>query len=290
MRPRRQVRRTAVRPSYTRNSARPPRRPSSLGGSRAPQGSRLRLPSVRIGIPAVQTAWIRWMAIMTVILAILVVAAQATRLTKLQIEGNKNLNTTHVTQLAEQGAAKQWFGGNALAINTGALAGYLEDEEPAIKEAKVSHSGLQTLKIEIIERRPSLNWKSNNSVYLLDGDGTVIGPSVGEYTKLPTITDSTNLPVEEGKRVVPAAFIAFCLSFLNRIGEAGLQAESVSVPESTSELWVKTTKGYTLKLDTTRSVESTITALKTVQNELTRTKKTPKEYIDLRIESKAYYK
>lgn len=285
MRPQRHVRRSATRPSYTRNSpSRVPRRPQRKRSG----GFKLALPN--LNLPAIQTSWIRWAALSVLVLGILVVVAQATKLNKVEVQGNKNLTSIHITQLAEEATTKQWFGRNTVLLNTGAIGSYLEEQEPAIKQAKVRRSGLQGVKISVTERQPSLNWKSNNSVYLLDTDGTVIGPSVGEYIKLPTVIDSTNLPVKEGSRVAPASFVAFCVGFIARLPEAGLVAESITVPETTSELTIKTTKGYSIKLDTTRSIESTVTALKTVQAELTRSKKTPKEYIDLRIESKAYYK
>jgi cell division septal protein FtsQ len=276
MNPRRQVRRTGVRPNpYARHSQR------SSGG---------RKPSFNFRAPAIQVSWVRWAAVATVILLALVLFAQATKLQKTTITGAAELEVDHLQRVAEEGIGKQWFGRNSLLINTAALGGFMEKAEPGIKQASVKHKGLHGIEIVVVERQPSLNWKTNGTLYLLDADGTVIGPSKGTYVKLPTVVDSSNLPVKVGDRVAPAAFVTFCKEFLRDLPATGLQASEVTVPETTSEVVVKTTKGYSLKLDTTRQASGELADLRAVQKELTRSRKTPKEYIDLRIEHKAYYK
>lgn len=297
MRPSRHVRRADTRPRYTRaaSAARRPVKPARSRSSRSVgSGAGFSLPSVSmpsLSFPAIQMSWLLWAAIAVVAVALLVTVSNLTRIQQIEVEGNENLNSVHIQQMAEEGIKQQWFGSNIILVQTGSIKSYLQENEPAIKQASVSRSGNHTLKVVIQERQPTLNWRSGNSLHLLDADGTVIGPSQGAYEKtLPTIIDGSSLPVEEGRRVAPAAFIVFASQLSAQLPSIGVGVVAITVPETTSELMVKTDKGYTLKFDTTRPVAGELADLQAVLKEIERSKKTPKEYIDLRIENKAYYK
>lgn len=273
MRPSRQVRRSSTRPSYGRRRANVVKR------------SRPQLPNLRIsgGVK-------KLIAIVLAILALLLVFAQFSKLEKITISGAQDLDKDHLQRVAEEGARSQWFGRNTLLLSTGNLSDYMVESEPGLKEVKIDRIGLNSINIVIAERQPSLNWKAAGVIYLLDIDGTVIGESRGPYVKLPTVIDSTNLPVEAGKRVAPSSFVTFCSEMFKRLPEANVKPTEMIVPETTTEVNIKTDKGYLIKMDTTRTVEGELNDLKAVQAELSKAKKVPVEYIDLRIENKAYYK
>ncbi len=270
MRPQRQVKRAGARPNYARRDQ-PVRRS-------APRGPRLKI------------GWVRPAIIALALVVIMGLVSSATRLQKITISGQQSLDGDHLTRVAEEGARRQWFGGNTLLLNTGALQNYIEQAEPGVRQAKVSRSGLHQARVVVNERQPSLNWKSGAALYLLDSDGTVIGESRGVYVKLPVVIDSNSLPVKVGDRVAPTAFVSFTTEFVGKLAGLGLVATEITVPASTSELYIKTNQGYTLKLDTTRSAAGEIEDLQAVKKELARAKKLPADYIDLRIENKAYYK
>jgi cell division septal protein FtsQ len=277
MRPQRQVRRSGSRPIYGRRTGPAPRRRQSR-------------PAFQLKLPNIRASWVKLAAAGVVVLAVLTLMAQVTRLNEITVSGAKQLDPTHLKQIAEEGSRKQWFGRNTLLVSTGSLESYIETAEPGVKQATIKHRGFHKLSVAVTERQPSLNWKSSNTIYLLDADGTVIGPSKGSYVQLPTVTDTTNLPVKVGDRVAPAAFVSFCAEIIRRLPESGLNVTETLVPETTSEVNIKTDKGYVLKLDTTRTAASELADLKEVLDELAKAKKAPTQYIDLRIEHKAYYK
>lgn len=265
----RHVRRVGMRPSYSRRQAPPPRR--------------LQLPRIRL-------AWTRWVAVAVAIIAILFTLGQLTALKHVQVKGNHSLTTAHIDQLAHQGLAKQLFGHNVALVDTGGLAAYLQKEEPGIKQVSIHRHLPHTLSLTIVERLPALNWKTNGSVYLLDTNATVIGPTPPAYAALPTVTDSSNLPAKVGERVAPTAFVGFCISIVQLIPTAGYTIQDMTVPETTSEIYVQTTQGVLLKFDTTRPAGEEIADLQAVKAQLAAAHKTPSQYIDLRIAHKAYYK
>ncbi len=267
----RQVRRDGMRPAYY--------------GRRQAKSSTISLPQLQI-----KAAWIKYAAIGAGILLVLIFVSQLTRLKTIKVVGLKGLDAGHVQRVAEEGVRKQWLGRNTILVNTGALVSYMRQAEPGIKDATVHRSGTHTIAISVSERQPSINWKSNNILYLLDASGTVIGTSRGAYVKLPEVVDSTNLSVKLGDRVAPSAFVSFCSTVWNQIGGTGLNPVVMVVPETTSEVNVKTDKSFVVKFDTTRSAAEELADLKAVQGELTKSRKVPGQYIDLRIPHKAYFK
>jgi cell division septal protein FtsQ len=277
VKPQREVKRYQTRPSYGTGY---PRRRDRRDAR--PEWRR-RLPRVRINM-------VKWAAIGVVLLIGLVMLSRATRLQEVRVSGTQLLDAGQVQRQAQQGIDKQWFGRNTLLLNGGGVVDFIKAGEPGIKQAVVKRRGWHAVEVVVVERQPSLNWKSSGTVYLLDVDGTVIGPSTERYAQLPVVNDSSNLPVKAGERVAPASFVTFCKEFIAGLSSAGLQAAEVTVPETTSEVQIKTNKGYILKLDTTRSAAGELGDLKAVLAELGKAKKSPAEYIDLRIEHKAYYK
>lgn len=269
MNPNRQVRRTGVRPNYARRG-------------QVRQRRRLRMPVIRL-------AWLKVAVVVMLSFGVFIGIANLTRLHRVEIRGNHTLATEHLARLAQSGTAAQWFGTNTVLINSGALEGYIENAEPGVGEAKVHRGFFHTLTIDISERQPTLNWKNTSGVYLLDANATVIGPTKGTYVHLPTVIDSSNLPVIVGKRVAPTSFVSFSSQLSKILPSVGYAITEITVPATTSEVYVKTSTGLVLKFDTTRPAPEEISDLQAVQAQLTKTKKAPTQYIDVRIAHKAYY-
>ncbi|HSX41167.1 MAG TPA: FtsQ-type POTRA domain-containing protein [Candidatus Saccharimonadales bacterium] len=267
----------------------PPRQVNRVGrpnfDRRPPRRSK---PRRDISIPS---SWIRLAGVGVAILVLLVVISRWTALKSISVSGNTALPKERVTALANDGLHKQIFGRNTVLADTGTLANYLEQAEPALKDVAIERSLPGRLKIKVVERQPGLNWRTGDTTYLLDVDGTVIAPTKGIYSRLPVVIDASNVPVKPGKSAVSSAFVSFCNEFLNGLTtKTGLKAGESSVSQSTSELYVKTDKGFLLKVDTTRPAGEELGDLAAVMSELARSRKSPSEYIDLRVEHKAYYK
>lgn len=262
------------RPVYGRPGP-APRRGSSSSGPRIRLSARL----------------IKWVGIATLGLALLALVSSATTLKTVTITGNRTLAADRLQRLTATALEHQWFGRNTLLINTGAVGRFVQTAEPGVKTIRVSRHLPGELRIAVTERQPSLNWRSGGQLYLLDADGTVLGASKGQYVKLPAVNDSANLPVKEGSRVVPSQFVAFASAIATQLPPASkLQIAQMSVPQTTSELYVTTDRGLLIKFDTTRPAGGEISDLVKVLQQLQALHKTPSQYIDLRVEHKAYYK
>ena len=178
---------------------------------------------------------------------------------------------------------------NLLTLNDGALADQLKSTDPLLRSVEVRRKWLHAVRVTAVLKQPSMGWSSDDQQYLLDRDGTAIGPLPAGST-LPVVRDGSNLPVKVGDRVASSRFVDFITELAPALKKAGVNATLMQVRETTLDLDVSTDKGYRLVFDTSRTVEEEMADLKAVQALLASQKKTPTEYIDLRIAGKAYYK
>lgn len=289
----RNVRRAASRPSLgERYSTARQIRAGRNRRRRTQTGSSLQMVGARLPKIKVELSVSLWRAAAVAVAALIVVVGflSLTAVKTITVKGQRALETEHVTKLAQESLNKQWFGGSLPFVNTGAVKDALLDGDAAIKTAKVSRRLPGTVQIEITERAPSLNWKSGAERYVIDSDGTAIGPTPPAYEGLPMVQDNSALPVKAGERVVPTSFVSFTTDIIAQLKGAGIGVKAMAVPQTTTELYVTTDKKYVLKFDTTRPAADQFGDLQKVLAQLNTLKKTPQEYIDLRVENKAYYR
>ena len=178
--------------------------------------------------------------------------------------------------------------GNELTIDTGALASKLQQVDPRLKDVNVVRHWPHGLIITVQLKQPSLAWSSDGQDYVLDKDGTAIG-QLAAGSKLPVVTDDSNLPVTLGSVVAPSEFVAYVTELVPELKANGVAVANIDIKDTTFDLYVTTGAGYQLIFDTTRTVASEIVDYKTVMQTLAKQHQTPSKYIDLRIQGRAYW-
>jgi cell division septal protein FtsQ len=163
----------------------------------------------------------------------------------------------------------------------------LPEQEPRIKSVTVKKTFPSTITVTIVERQPGVVWVSAGENWEVDIEGIIIG-AAGSKKPMATVLDTANIPVKPGDRVAPSRFVQFTQDIADSLpAKTGLAIENFQVPESTSEVYVKTSKGYSIKFDTTRSAADQLNDLVLVIKNLNG--KVPGQYIDLRVAGRAYY-
>jgi cell division septal protein FtsQ len=212
------------------------------------------------------------------------------RVNQIRVTGNHNLTTVTIQADVQklQHSHRMW--GNMLTVDTEGLQSALLASEHQLKSATVRRVWPHTLAIDIIERQPALAWNTFSGSFILDSEGVIVASNPAG-SPLVAVTDNSNIPYKVGDQVVSARFVEFARAAPAGLSDGtGITITGMSVGDTTAEITAKTNKGYALKLDTTRPIEDTAASLKQVLAELAAQKKAPAEYIDLRIEQKAYYK
>lgn len=185
------------------------------------------------------------------------------------------------------GASWQW--GNQVTFDADAFVAKLQQDDPLLRDVSVKRSGWHTIVVTAGLKQPSLGWTTGNQTYVLDRDGTVIG-TVSGTPAFPVVRDGSNVPVEVGQKATSAHFVEFVSQLGPALAGVGIQVTRLDIKDTTLDLTATTNKGYRILLDTSRTVGEEINDLTAVQKLLVAQKRTPAEYIDLRIAGKAYYK
>jgi cell division septal protein FtsQ len=181
-----------------------------------------------------------------------------------------------------------WWG-NMLTFDSEAFAAKLQHVDPLLRNVSVKRRWMHAIEVTASLKQPSMAWSTGNQGYILDRDGTVIG-AVTSPGGLPLVYDGSNLPVEVGQKAASGRFVEFVSALVPALAKNGLAVTRLDIKDTTIDLTATTNKGYRLLFDTSRGVDEEIADLQAVQRLLVAQKKTPAEYIDLRISGKAYYK
>jgi cell division septal protein FtsQ len=145
-----------------------------------------------------------------------------------------------------------------------------------------------TLTIVIKEHQTSIVWQTAGEKFLVNRYGVVYDVA-GEKTPLILVEDLKNLPVSLNQKVVAPDFIEFVTSFVaNLPRKTNISIERITIPETTFEVEMYTNQKWRIILDTTRPPDDQLNALVRVLREMG--DDTPREYVDLRIPNKVFYK
>lgn len=182
-----------------------------------------------------------------------------------------------------------WRWGNLLTFDEAGFVSKLQQTDPLLRDVRVKRSGLHTITVSAGLKQPSLGWITGNQIFILDIDGTVIGRS-DTSVAFAAVHDGSNLPVQIGQKAASAHFVKFVRQLTPGLAAAGIGVKRYDIKDTTLDLSATTDKGYRILFDTSREVDEEMSDLGAVQRLLVAQKRTPAEYIDLRIAGKAYYK
>ena len=204
------------------------------------------------------------------------------------VQGAEGLSEQSVVALARQNLKEAPLNRNLLTMSKKGLSKAMLAAEPQLAEVVVRRQWSRGITLQIKEKNLALEWETGGRYYLIDTGGNVVGE--GRATQLARVVDQTNLPARVGDRVVSPAFVSFCAELRRYQGLAEFKLGRIIIQTSTSEVVVESDAPYTVKFDTSRGAEQQLRDLSRVQRELKTLNAKPAEYIDLRVEGKAYYR
>lgn len=209
---------------------------------------------------------------------------------QVQQHGNKAVTGEQLLKYIKEESGGGWRS-NLLTLDATATSERVQRRDYRLESVTIKRDWPNRLIVTITERSAALRWQTGDDVWVIDSKGTAIALQKEFPVTDPIVVDSTGLPVKAGTRIVPERFVKFTQVVARSMPvEAKLGVSELRVFDTTSELYVKSDKGYVIKFDTTREAGGEIEALVKVLKELSRDRKTPAEYIDLRIAGKAYYR
>jgi len=150
------------------------------------------------------------------------------------------------------------------------------------------HKHILEHKLEILveEHETSLIWQTNGERFLVNRAGVVYDIAPPD-SPLMVVEDLKNIPVNLKQQILTTGFIEF-VNFIaaNLSRKTTINARQMIVPETTFELEVVTNEGWKIIFDTTKSPDTQLSNLAKILKGGAK----PKQYVDLRIIDRVYYK
>lgn len=198
---------------------------------------------------------------------------------------------------AEQSLQKSVFNRNKLTVDTANVRLELLKHHPEIKNVSVALPLFGTQPQVYIEPyKPSfiLTTTSSNA-FLLDATGRALANTnqIMDVDNLgvPTIQDKTGSSVELGSRALPSTTVTFAQTVLKALNAKGIKASTLTLPAAAYQLDVAIAgQPYYVKFNLENDALQQAGTYLAVQNRLKVEKKTPAQYVDVRVPDRAYYK
>jgi cell division septal protein FtsQ len=231
--------------------------------------------------------WYRWLVIPGLMgVVYLVFGSSFFWLDELKISGNHLAVEEQITEVL---FPKGFKGANAVSWPEGMAKRRLLTKIPQISEVSFRKNLINnTLTVVIKEHQTSIVWQTAGEKFLVNRYG-VVYDTASDNTPLIMVEDLKNVPVSINQKVVAPDFIEFVTSFVaNLPRKTNITISRITIPETTFEVEMYTNQKWRIILDTTRPPDDQLNSLVRVLREMG--DNTPREYIDLRIPNKVFYK
>ena len=223
----------------------------------------------------------------------------------IEVGGAKEVSASSISNYVEtelsDGSRRILSRSNIFLYPRASLEKAVTDTFPRIRTAAISRPSLfaQTITVVVGEREPYARWCDGEECYLMDDGGFI-------FATASTSTDTIRTPYiftgaagtstpPIGQRFLAGRFVGV-LALLDRLGQAGWSAESVSV-ENERDFEAKvspasgTEKGFIVRVSFGNDGETVVKNLQLVlSSDVLRGKESELEYVDLRFGNRVYYK
>lgn len=174
-------------------------------------------------------------------------------------------------------------------------------------EILAKYNEIQTVKIElpllgrrpsiiVTPSRPAMQFISSNGMFYVDSTGKVMARitdvTVNKLAPISLVRDETGIAAEAGKNIISKPEAAFLQRLSQQLRVESIEVESITLPSAAANQADVRVAGqkYYVKFSTLTDPRQAVGAYKTVQTKLVAEKTEPREYIDVRVEEKVFYK
>lgn len=180
---------------------------------------------------------------------------------------------------------EQYKGKNLFSFNIGDLERQLEQANNNIVSLKIYRGIPDTIRVKLEDRESKIIWQTGEKKYLVDANAIAYA-EVGDTADLPLVIDESALEIKIPVQIAAANFIEFVCSAQKEI-QSAVQIKNFLVQETTFQVSGITDSGLKIMFSTLRPLSDQIDAFEKVYGQY---KGEIKQYIDLRVEGKVYYK
>jgi hypothetical protein len=246
-----------------------------------------------------------WKAYLAVT-AVLVIAAGAAyvlcfspylRIKEIKVEGTQTVSKEEIISFSKQALAgrKYWIvpADSLVFFDEQRLENLLLKQMPLIKAVDIAGNISGSLLINVRERQKAIIYCDGRQCYDIDDDGLVFKEAPAVYGGMTiALKNNSGREVKIGEQAVGPELISFIKdaqrSLNNRVNLNLIYFEISSYPAA--EVDAITVENWKIIFDPNQNAENQVIALKSVLDEKIKDQRDKLEYVDLRIENRAYYK
>lgn len=188
------------------------------------------------------------------------------------------------------------FNGSKLTVDANGIAARTQEQFPEIDALSITIPVLARRPVVRIEvSRPAfIISNAQGSAFYVRADGTT-SVKVSDIKTPPdnivTVDDLSGLTIEQGKLVLSKDTVLFIREILRQFSLKELVVSQALLPAAPNELQIRIQNTpYVIKFDITQDAQVQAGSYFAVRNKLAGNGVTPAEYIDIRVEGRAYYK
>jgi hypothetical protein len=148
--------------------------------------------------------------------------------------------------------------------------------------------------VHIAVSSPAFILGSSSGAYYISADGKPlvrVSEVANPLSNMITVTDETNLPITIGKQILPTDTVSFITAVIKELQATNTPIQSITLPLEANELQVRiVNQPYMVRYNTLGDARIETGTFLAVKKRLEGSGDKPKEYIDVRVEERAYYK
>lgn len=191
--------------------------------------------------------------------------------------------------------ASSFLNSNKITIDSGAVARSMEQQFPELGQVSLTLPLIGHRPLVYIEPiPPALTLIGKNGIFVVDQRGrTVIeADKVAKLTalQLPIVTDQSGLAVKVGQGVLSQSDVAFVQTVVGQLKAQKISLQSLVLPPQAAELDLRVSgQPYLVKLNLQSDARQQVGAFLAVKKQLEGSGQIPGQYIDVRVDGRAYY-
>lgn len=260
----------------------------------------VRNPNISFNKPLkkVPRAPIRVWSIVRIILTIVLILAGiyivlGTTLLKVKevtVEGVEGTTAQDVEKNIQLQLSENLFSGNLFSLNTKQIEQTALKQNPLIESIHIRLSIPLKLVAVVRLHHAQLRWRSGVENFAISDDGRAFRGVTQDDSQFAQVVDNSNIPLHEGQQVASEQFVKFVREINAELPAIVGPINNYDIYDTTYELSALTSSGYRIKFDTSRPSTNQLRDLKAVLELTKKQGKKINEYIDVRIDNRAFYK
>ena len=189
---------------------------------------------------------------------------------------------------------------NKLTVNASGIASRLQKRFPELQSVSVSLPVLgSTPTVYIRPAEPAMVLAATNGTFIVGENGRALAEATAgtnlSRLHIPSVTDQSGLGVKVGEQVLPRSATSFISTVSGQLNQQKITVQSMTLPAAAGELDVYISgKPYFAKFNVEKaSADNALQQVGTLialLKQLDKQGKAPTQYVDVRLDGRAYYK